>query len=47
MLAWLADGTDAETRAALGADIPTPVLLVMTRLFGRGYRRDIAPVWRA
>ena len=47
MLAWLVDGTDAETRAALGADIPTPVLLVMTRVFGRGYRREIAPVWRA
>ena len=47
MLAWLVDGTDAETRDALGAEIPTPVLLVMTRVFGRGYRREIAPVWRA
>ena len=34
-------------RDALGAEIPTPVLLMMTRVFGRGYRREIAPVWRA
>ena len=36
-----------ETRAALRESIPGPVLAVMSALFGRGYRRDVASVWAA
>jgi hypothetical protein len=26
--------------------VPAPVRLVLGRVFGRSYHRDIAPVWR-
>lgn len=42
--AWVTDGATPEERAALA--VPPPVLAVITGLFGRGYRRDVAPVWR-
>ncbi len=45
--AWVADGADAETAQALRANVPGPVLTVMGGLFGRSYRRDVAPVWRS
>ena len=45
-MAWLADGADPETRAAMTQDIPKPVFAVLSTVFGRGYRRDVAPVWR-
>jgi hypothetical protein len=44
-LAWLTDGAGPEERAALAANIPKPVLTVLRGLFGRGYRKEIAPVW--
>ena len=44
-MAWLQDGADAGTRAALSKTIPPPVLFVFTRVLGRAYARDIAPVW--
>lgn len=47
LLAWLQDGASAEHRAALRALIPAPAVAVIGGLFGRGYRRDIAPVWSA
>jgi hemerythrin-like domain-containing protein len=45
-MAWLQDGADDDTRAALAKTIPAPVLFVFSRVVGRSYRRDIAPVWR-
>jgi hypothetical protein len=44
-VAWLADGADAETVAALRHEIPPPVLFVMGKLGGRRYNREIAPTW--
>jgi hypothetical protein len=43
--AWLQDGADADARAALRREVPAPVLLVITALAGRRYRRTIAPAW--
>lgn len=44
--AWLMDGASPEERAALGSSVPGPVLKVMVGLFGRNYRKRVAPVWR-
>ncbi|HEU0103769.1 MAG TPA: hemerythrin domain-containing protein [Mycobacteriales bacterium] len=44
-LAWLQDGATAQERAALRQGIPGPVVTVLGGLFGRGYRRDVAPTW--
>jgi len=44
--AWVTDGAGADEMAALTASVPKPVLTVVG-LFGRGYRRDVAPVWRS
>ena len=45
--AWVLDGASPDERAAVSHEIPGPVLAVLTRVFGRGYRRDVAPVWRS
>lgn len=45
--AWVLDGASPEQRAAVNRDVPGPVLAVIGRVFGRGYRKDVAPVWRA
>jgi hemerythrin-like domain-containing protein len=45
-MAWLQDGADADDRAALAKTIPSPVLFVFSRVVGRSYGREIAPVWR-
>jgi hypothetical protein len=44
-LTWLGDGADPDAKAFLRHEIPAPVLFIFTRLFGRSYRRGIAPVW--
>jgi hemerythrin-like domain-containing protein len=44
--AWMDDGATAEERAALAASVPKPVLAVLKGLFGRGYRKEVAPVWQ-
>lgn len=44
-LAWLQDGATADEVAALRASVPGPVLAVFTGLFGRRYRKEVAPVW--
>jgi hypothetical protein len=44
--AWLQNGASAEERNSLRAEVPAPVVAILTRLFGRRYRRDIAPIWR-
>lgn len=43
--AWVQDGMDAAERRYLESTIPAPVRFLMSRVFGRSYHRDIAPVW--
>ena len=39
------DGAGPDTTAALRKQIPPPVLFVLNRFAGRGYRREIATTW--
>ena len=43
--AWVLDGCGPEERAPSRSEIPKPVLAILTGLFGRGYRKNVAPVW--
>lgn len=45
--AWLQDGAAERERTDLRATIPPPVLFVFSRLLGRSYTREVAPVWTA
>ena len=45
--AWLTDGMTDEGRAYLKSVVPTPVVVVLSRVFGRRYNKEVAPVWRA
>jgi hemerythrin-like domain-containing protein len=45
--AWVQNGANAEEQAALRANVPAPVLALIGGVFGREYRRNIAPIWRA
>jgi hemerythrin-like domain-containing protein len=45
--AWLTDGMEPSDRDYLKTLIPAPVTFLLPRLFGRGYTRDVAPVWAA
>jgi hemerythrin-like domain-containing protein len=45
--AWLLDGATPEERRAAKSTVPAPVLAVISGVFGHGYRRTIAPVWRS
>lgn len=44
--AWLTDGATAEERATVTGNIPAPVFAVISGVFGRSYRKNVAPVWR-
>ena len=44
--AWVLDGASQEERAAVTGEVPGPVLTLLTTVFGRGYRKQVAPVWR-
>ena len=44
-MAWLQDGAGPEESSALRRSIPGPVLAVLSKLVGRRYHREIAPVW--
>ncbi len=44
--AWLTDGMDPESRSFLRSTIPPPVVALLSRVFGRQYHREVAPVWR-
>jgi hypothetical protein len=44
--AWLTDGVSPEAQASINATIPAPVRAIVSGLFGRSYKKDIAPVWR-
>jgi hypothetical protein len=45
--AWVLDGASPEEREAVTRDVPGPVLAIIGGVFGRGYRRNVAPVWKA
>jgi hemerythrin-like domain-containing protein len=45
VLAWLQDGADADARRGLRHEIPAPVVVIVSGVGGRRYRRDIASVW--
>lgn len=44
--AWVLDGASPAERAAVSETVPRPVLTIATGIFGRGYRKNVAPVWR-
>jgi hemerythrin-like domain-containing protein len=44
--AWMQDGATEEEMSALRANVPGPVLMMLSTLFGRRYRKDVATVWR-
>ena len=44
--AWVTDGMDPDSRAFLRTTIPAPVVALLSKVFGRQYHREIAPVWR-
>ena len=44
--AWLLDGASPEERAAVNREVPGPVIAIIGGIFGRGYRKNVAPVWR-
>jgi len=46
LMAWLQDGGSPDAQAALKSTIPAPVLFVLSRVFGRAYHKEIAPIWR-
>jgi hemerythrin-like domain-containing protein len=44
--AWLTDGMTDEHRAFLRKTVPSPVVTVLAKTFGRRYYREVAPTWR-
>lgn len=44
--AWVLDGATPQEQAAVRGEVPGPVLAIIGGLFGLGYRRRVAPVWR-
>ena len=45
-MAWVQDGMPDAERAYLRSAIPVPVTFLLSRLAGRSYHRDVAPVWQ-
>jgi hemerythrin-like domain-containing protein len=44
--AWALDGATPAESAAITTTIPKPVLSVILGIFGRTYRKSVAPTWR-
>ena len=44
--AWVTDGMGNAERAYFRATVPPPVTYVLAHTFGRGYYREVAPVWQ-
>jgi hemerythrin-like domain-containing protein len=44
--AWLTDGMSDADRAFLKTTVPTPVVAVVGKVFGRQYNKQIKPIWR-
>jgi len=45
--AWVLDGASPDESAAITRDVPGPVLAIVGGVFGRGYRNNIAPIWKS
>lgn len=45
--AWALDGAGPEESQAITGTVPKPVLVIISGVFGRGYRKSVAPVWRS
>jgi hypothetical protein len=45
--AWVLDGATPDERQAVAREVPGPVLSIIGGVFGRSYRKDVAPVWKA
>jgi hemerythrin-like domain-containing protein len=43
--AWMDDGATPDEKAALRQSVPGPVLAIIGTIFGRRYRKEVAPVW--
>ena len=43
--AWLTDGMSEPGRAYLRSVVPTPIVALLSKVFGRRYHKEIAPVW--
>ncbi|HRI98838.1 MAG TPA: hypothetical protein PLZ93_24645, partial [Nocardioides sp.] len=43
--AWMEDGASPAEKAALRESVPGPVISIIGGLFGRRYRKEVAPVW--
>jgi hypothetical protein len=44
--AWTLDGASPDERAAVTREVPGPVISIIGGVFGRSYRKNIAPVWK-
>ncbi|HET6985939.1 MAG TPA: hemerythrin domain-containing protein [Kribbella sp.] len=44
--AWALDGAAPDESAAITGTVPKPVLILISGVFGRSYRKSVAPVWR-
>jgi len=45
--AWVLDGASPAEREAVVRDVPGPVITIIGGIFGRGYRKNVAPTWRS
>ena len=45
--AWVMDGASPDEQAAVTREVPGPVLTIIGGVFGRGYRKNIAPIWKS
>jgi hypothetical protein len=43
---WVLDGASPDEQAAIKRNVPGPVLTIIGGIFGRDYRKNVAPVWR-
>ena len=46
MMSWLADGAGPAETDTLRRLLPAPLRVLLLGVLGRGYRRDVASVWR-
>ena len=44
--AWIQNGASDEERASIKAEVPAPVVAILSKLLGRRYWRTVAPVWK-
>jgi len=43
--AWVSEGASPSEMAAIKREVPGPVFAIIGGVFGRGYRKSIAPIW--